>query len=47
LEEVKACRKVQEERSRRGILVNPSGAGIADTFRMADAEKRFKAMGLL
>jgi hypothetical protein len=47
LEEVKAWLRRREDRSRQGILGNPSGSGVAYLFRMVEAEKRYRAMGLL
>jgi hypothetical protein len=47
VEEVREWRKAHDERLSRRILVNPTGSGVADLFRMTEAEELYKAMGLL
>jgi hypothetical protein len=47
VEEVRAWRASQMEAARRGIMVNPSGAGAGRLFRMTEAEKHYEAIGLL
>ena len=45
--EVKAWRRSTDERIKQGVMVNWTGEGFMRIHRMAEAEKRFEAMGLL
>ncbi|MGA7325767.1 MAG: hypothetical protein WBX25_15085 [Rhodomicrobium sp.] len=45
--EVREWREWLITNGRRGIMVSFTAAGAAHLFAMADAEKRYKAMGLL
>ncbi len=45
--EVKAWRRSTNERLDRVVMVSWTGEGWARIHRMAEAEKRYKAMGLL
>jgi hypothetical protein len=47
VEEVREWRRANEDKAKLGILVNPSGSGVAETFRMADAEEYYQMLGLL
>jgi len=47
LEEVKAWRQSMKKLAERGRMVSWTGAGGIHILRMAKAEKRFKAIGLL
>ena len=47
LAEVLAYQAERAETMRRGLFINFTAEGAGRIFRMAEAEKRYKAMGLL
>jgi hypothetical protein len=47
IEEVREWRAAQIEAARRGIMANLSAEGVADIFRMAEAEEYYQMLGLL